>query len=96
MQRCFADDFFPVQHEQRQIALEIGVAAPFLEQCPAGNRLLDEEALLLRHREKKFVQAGGIPLAQRAHDAFRAVPQFQFERKFFQSIIEHHKRPFVA
>jgi len=68
-----ADDLLPVQHQQGQVPLKIRVPAPFLEHRAVENRLLDEQPLLFGHCEEKLVQARVIPLAQRAHRAFRAV-----------------------
>jgi len=83
--------FLPLQHQQRQVPLEIRVPAPFLENLAVENRPLDEQTLLLRHREKKFVQAGFIPFAQWTHHTFRAVTQFHHPRKLLQRVFEHHK-----
>jgi len=62
MQRRLADDFMPVQHQQRQVALEIRLAAPLPEQCAIGDRLLDEQAFLLWHRQKKLLQPHNRPV----------------------------------
>jgi len=95
MQAGFADDLFPIQHEQRQIVPEIGVPAPFVEQPAFGDRLFDEQPFFLRHGEDKFVQPRGVTLAQWSHDAFGAVTQFRVERKLFQRIVQYHRVPFV-
>ena len=74
MQRRLPDDFLPMQHQQRQVPLEIRVPAPFLENLAVKNRPLDEQTLLLRHSEEKFVQAGFIPFAQGTYISPRKPP----------------------
>jgi hypothetical protein len=94
MQRRLADNFVSVQHQQRQVAFEIRVAAPFAEHGALKDGLFDEQTFLLGHGEKKFMKPGFVPFVERAHDDRRAVAQFQGDGKFFERKFDHNK-PFI-
>jgi len=76
VQCCFADDFLPVQHQQRQVPLESARRHHSLNISRSKNRLLDEQPPPPAPPEK-ICQAGFIPFAQRDAQRFRAVAQLQ-------------------
>ena len=88
MQRRFADDLVFVQHEQREVALKIRLAAPLAEQRLIRNGLFDKQTFLLRHGEEELMQPHIITAVERADDDGSSVAEFGFQRVFVERVFE--------
>jgi hypothetical protein len=93
MQRGIAQDLTLMHRQQRQVAAQIDILTPIVNNARLGDAVFDEHAFLMRHRQKEFVEGHFVAGFERAHDALQFVLQLHLFGILSQGCLDQHGVP---